>query len=629
MIDCAVCLLDERGIVISWSPGAARFHGYQQSEIVGESYGCFFVADERRMNIPDQALEIAAKEGRFETEGWRVRNGGLPFWAHVIIDPIHGATGEFTGFAHVIRDLTERKAAEEASRKGEEQFSEEQFRLLVQSVTDYAIFMLDPQGTIISWNAGAQRIKGYEPDDIVGKHFSRFYTQEDRCAGVPNKALTMAAEESRFEAEGWRVRKDGARFWASVVIDAIRDDRGVLLGFAKVTRDITERLESQRALEVAREALFQAQKLEAVGQLTGGVAHDFNNLLMVISSSLDLIRKRVSDDDEKLVGLLDNATQATRRGSGLIQRMLAFARRQELDRKAVDLPELVHGMSDLLQRSIGPSIRIEAHFPIGLPKVETDANQLEAALLNLVVNARDAMPAGGPLTISARDEMVGAGHSTNLPFGKYVCFSVQDSGEGMDEGTLARARDPFFTTKGVGKGTGLGLSMVQGFAEQSGGRLLLKSERGVGTLVEIWLAAVEYATDKVGEQVEPPGSMLKNRQQLTVLAVDDDALVLMNTVAMLEDLGHSVLEAISAKQAIELLRDGTTIDLIISDQAMPHMTGIELMKAVKTEWPGLPFVLATGYSELPEEARSDLPILSKPFSQEQLERAINLAAVKD
>src|SRR3954463_214026 len=275
------------------------------------------------------------------------------------------------------------------------------YRLLVEAVTDYAIYMLDADGIVTSWNPGAQRFKGYTAAEIVGQHFSRFYTAEDRETALPKRALETAAREGKFEAEGWRVRKDGTRFWAHVIIDAIRDDSGRLLGFAKITRDLTERREAQRQLERAREAFFQAQKIEAVGQLTGGVAHDFNNLLMAILGSLELVRKRVPEEP-RVTRLIDNAYQAAQRGAPRPQRILAFARRQELKLDAVHIPDLVRGMADLLERSLGPRVTIDTCFPLSINPVLADGNQLELAILNLSMNARDAMPdGGGAITISA------------------------------------------------------------------------------------------------------------------------------------------------------------------------------------------------------------------------------------
>jgi PAS domain S-box-containing protein len=615
--DYAIYMLDPTGVVASWNPGAQRFKGYRESEIIGQHFSRFYTEEDRQAGIPKRALETAANEGRFESEGWRVRKDGSQFWANVVIDPIRDSSGKLVGFAKVTRDLTERKRAEDALK-----LSEERFRLLVQGVTDYAIYMLDPQGRVTNWNAGAQRIKGYLADEIVGEHFSRFYTEEDRAIAMPQRALDIAATEGRFEKEGWRVRKDGTRFWANVVIDAIRDESGTVIGFAKVTRDITERREAERALERTREALFQAQKMEAVGQLTGGIAHDFNNLLMAVLGSLELLRKRLPDDP-KIMRLLDNAVQGAQRGASLTQRMLAFARRQDVTPEPVDVPALVRGMSDLLQRSVGTAVAIETRFPIRLNPVLADANQLELALLNLVVNARDAMPGGGSVVIAAREEAVTSGHGANLKPGAYVCLSVTDTGEGMDEATLARATEPFFTTKGVGKGTGLGLSMVHGLSEQLGGRLLLKSRKGEGTTAELWLprGQVEQEAAREGRQAAAE-NVGRATRPLVILVVDDDNLVLMNTAAMLEDLGHRVLEATSAKQALDILRREKSVDLVITDQVMPHMSGTELAQAIKAEYPTLLVILATGYAEVPSGQHLDLPKLAKPFRQSELAKAI-------
>ena len=381
---------------------------------------------------------------------------------------------------------------------------------------------------------------------------------------------------------------------------------------------VPERRQAQEALERAREALSQAQKMEAVGKLTGGVAHDFNNLLMAVLGSLELLKKRLSDDP-KSSRLLDNAIQGAQRGSALTQRMLAFARRQDLKPEVIDLPYLVRGMADLLQRSIGPTIGIETRFPLGLSRAEVDANQLELALLNLVVNARDAMPDGGEITISARE---GSGDKTNgLPEGRYLCLSVSDTGEGMDEATLARAQEPFFTTKGTGKGTGLGLSMVHGLAEQSQGRLVLTSRRGEGTTADIWLPIAKI----VPEQEEPTRQRtlpFEPFRTLTILLVDDDPLLLENTAAMLDDLGHRVIEARSGQEALDILRRTREIDLLLTDHAMPGLTGLQLTEQVREEQPGLQMILASGYAEVSLGLPADLPRLNKPFDQRALAYAI-------
>ncbi len=611
--DYAIYMLTPEGIVSSWNAGAQRFKGYQPAEIIGQHFSRFYSEEDRKSGLPQRALETATREGKFEGEGWRVRKDGTRFWANVVVDAIKDPAGNLIGFAKITRDLTERRAAELTLRR-----SEEQFRLLVQGVTDYAIYLLDTEGRITSWNAGAQRIKGYRPEEIIGSHFSRFYTEEDRATDAPRKALETALREGRFEKEGWRVRKDGERFWANIIIDPIRNDGGELIGFAKVTRDITERRNAQVELERAREALFQSQKMDAIGQLTGGVAHDFNNLLMAIISSLEIVGKRIPDDP-RIGSFLDNAMQAAQRGTALTQRMLAFARRQELETGPVDVLALVQGMSDLLKRALGPSVPIELRFPLTLPQARADSNQLEMALLNLAVNARDAMPDGGPITIEAREDRI-VEKTDALSPGRYVCLSVIDAGEGMDEVTMARAVEPFFTTKGVGKGTGLGLPMVHGLAAQFGGRFVLKSKLGEGTTAEIWLPVAEMPAKT--EEIAPEPPEPEATRPLAVLAVDDDALVLMNTAAMLQDLGHAVIEAVSGVEALELLRGGQAVDLIITDQAMPRMTGAQLIAAVRAERPGLPVILATGYAELPEGMDATVLRLAKPFRQKDLKAAI-------
>jgi len=611
--DYAIYMLDVEGYVNSWNPGAERFKGYRADEIIGRHFAQFYTKEDREAGVPAKALEIADREGRFEVEGWRVRKDGSRFWAHVLIDPIRSPAGQLIGFAKVTRDLTERRAADENLRR-----SLEEFQLLVQAVTDYAIYMLDPQGRITNWNAGAQRIKGYAAHEVVGRYFGRFYTEADQAAGEPAKALRTAAAEGRFEKEGWRVRKDGVRFWAHVIIDPIRNEAGEIIGFAKITRDITERLKAQRELEETRQVLFQAQKLDAIGQLTGGVAHDFNNLLMAVLGSLELLRKRLPDDP-KAERLLDNAMQGAQRGAALTQRMLAFARKQDLKLEGVDLAELVGGMTGLLQRSLGPSIELVARFPERLAPVLTDANQLENALLNLAVNARDAMPEGGRIEIEAEARTLKAGAAIGLPAGRYVRLSVADTGEGMDKDTLARATEPFFTTKGVGKGTGLGLPMVHGLAEQSGGRLALSSRPGHGTRIEIWLPEA----NEVGARQTTPAAAQDGAHQrpLVVLAVDDDSLVLNNMAAMIEDLGHRVIAAGSGAEALAAL-DEQAVDLVITDYAMPQMTGLQLADEIGVCHPHLGVVLATGYAELPPGAGDGLPRLAKPYSQAELARIL-------
>jgi len=502
-----------------------------------------------------------------------------------------------------------------AAEQGSEEFL---YRALIEGVTDYAIYMLDPTGIVSSWNPGARRFKGYEAAEIIGSHFERFYTPEDRAAALPRRALEIAEREGRFEKEGWRLRKDGSRFWAHVVIDPIRRD-GRLIGFAKITRDLTERREAGRQLEQAREALFQSQKLETIGQLTGGVAHDFNNLLMAILSSLEIIRRRLPEDP-RITPFIASAIQQANRGAALTKRMLAFARHQNLDLKPLDVGSLMRGLAELLQRSLGPTAWIEMRVPPFLPLVLADANQLELALLNLTMNARDALPEGGVITIEAAEQIVPPG-PPNLPPGVYVRLSVTDTGIGMDAETLARAAEPFFTTKDVGKGTGLGLSVVHGMAEQSGGKLVLKSEKGRGTTVEIWLPRHQGKAAEQSSRSDAPAP--KHERKRAILVVDDESVILMNTAAMLEELGHDTLQASSAEQALALLRAGRTVDLVLTDHAMPRMTGLQLAKEIRATWPAIPIILASGYAELPGETGNYAVRLDKPFGPDDLARAVS------
>jgi PAS domain S-box-containing protein len=505
---------------------------------------------------------------------------------------------------------------------------EQRYRLLVESIIDYAVYMLDSRGIVSSWNAGAQRFKGYASGEIIGSHFSMFYTEEDRLAGLPQHGLEMAASQGRFETEGWRVRNDGSRFWAHVIIDPIRNTDGTLTGFAKVTRDITERYESQLELDRAREALFQAQKMEAVGRLTGGVAHDFNNLMTIILISLNLAKKR--DPESPVLDLIDNAIQGAERGAAMTQRMLAFSRRQPLQLEPLLVPEVVETVYSLIRQSVEPAVHVDTCFQQGLPPINGDRNQLETALLNLVFNARDAMPAGGNISIAVRAPNSDDSQDAGMDGGKYVLLEVVDDGEGMDAETARRAVEPFFTTKGTGKGTGLGLSMVHGIVEQFGGKLNLLSVPGSGTTVQLWLPVADPQTaapssgsvNRVGSAPCPAVGPLR------VLVVDDDELVLTNTCALLQDIGHTTVSARSASEALCLL-EPDSVDLVITDHAMPEMTGSELIDRIKHLAPDLPVVLASGYAEILEDRDEMRVTLAKPFDATSLKEAIGTAMRRD
>lgn len=365
--------------------------------------------------------------------------------------------------------------------------------------------------------------------------------------------------------------------------------------------------------------LVQLQKIESMGQLTGGIAHDFNNLLSAILTSLEVLRVRVGDDP-KNERLLEGAIQGVERGAALTKRMLAFARRQELEPAIVRIPDLLAGMEDLLERSLGPLVSVATQISPDLGPAHVDRHQLEVALLNLAVNARDAMPEGGRLVIRAEGEVV-AEQTDSLPPGCYIRLTISDSGSGMDEATLARATEPFYTTKEVGKGTGLGLSMVHGLVTQSGGAMQIDSHVGAGTSVTLWLPQAQAISPV---EVEEAPAESKTAQGLTILVVDDDPLVRTGMVALLEHLGHAVVETASAEEALSVMQEDRAVDLLITDQAMPGMTGYDLISEVKKRWPEVPTLLATGFAELPDEAQC-LSQLHKPYDQRSLTGAIAAA----
>lgn len=629
VVDYAIYLIDLDGLILSWNSGAQRLKGYKSAEIIGQSFTLFYTPEEREQGLPQRALEAAAETGRFEMEGWRLRKDGSRFWALAIIDAVYGDNGQLIGFAMVTRDLTERQEAQHRLLD-----SERRFRRLVDAVVDYAIFQLDPHGIVSTWNTGAQRIKGYSAEEITGKHFRRFYSEEDQKAGKPEQALETAVREGRYEAASWRVRKDGSRFFASVVIDPIRGDNGELLGFAKVTRDITGRQDAERALKDAQEQLAVSQKMEAVGQLSGGIAHDFNNLLMIVIGNLESARRnlpKVEGEHSNLQRSINNAMRGAQRAAALTSRLLAFSRRQALDPKAVDVNRFLVGAADFMQRSLGETTEVEIVGSGGLWQIDVDANHLESAIVNLAINARDAMPNGGKVTIEASNVYLDqeyCRHNPEVSPGQFVVICIADTGTGMSADVLNRAFEPFFTTKEPGQGTGLGLSQVYGFVKQSGGHVKIYSEADQGTTVKMYFPRLTRKAEE--ETEEPPDDLAIGEQDETILLVEDDADLREYLADTLRGLNYRVFAAANAEEALTIARrNRLRIDLLLTDIVMPGMNGRQLVRELKDLRPDTEILYMTGYSRnaIMHHGRLDrgVDVLQKPTSQTELAARVRAA----
>jgi PAS domain S-box-containing protein len=491
--------------------------------------------------------------------------------------------------------------------------SERQFRHLVESVADYAIFMLSPEGLVTTWNLGARRIKGYTADEIIGRHFSCFYTEEDRRNGVPDQTLATARREGRVAIDGWRERKGGERFWASIVVNAIHDQDGSHLGFAKVTRDLTER----RAIE---DQIRQMQKMEAIGQLTGGIAHDFNNMLTVIGGNVETLQRRLTSGDRNWQRFVAAALRGVERAATLTHRLLAYARRQPLDPKSVELNRLIIGMSDLLGRTLGEHINIETVLSAGLWQMSADPNQIENAVLNLAVNARDAMPEGGKLTLETAnaylDEAYAQAHA-EVTAGQYVMLAVSDTGFGMTSDIVEKAFEPFFTTKEIGEGTGLGLSQVYGFIKQSGGHVKIYSEAGEGTTVRLYFPRVRAGDSAVEQDHAVQASDIGGHE--AILVVEDDEDVRIYTTEILRELGYNVAEAADGDSALSLVASESQIQLLFTDIGLPGpFNGRQLADEARKRRPDLKVLFTTGYARnaIIHHGRLDpgVQLIVKPFN---------------
>jgi len=585
VIDTAIdgiIVIDGQGEIALFNPACERLFGYAPAEVIGCNVAVLM--PEPYHSEHDGYLQRFRETGEKRIIGigrevtGRRKDGSL--------FPFQLAVGAFERegrrmFVGVVHDLTHDKRSEAEQRE-----SEARFRMLVDAIGDYAIFMLDAEGRVLTWNAGAVNLTGYTPEEAIGRSRDQYYIDPERFAGAPDEALRIARTQGRYVGEGWRQHKDGHRFWVNVMISALRDEHGAVTGYVNITRDMT----AHRQAAELREQLHQAQKMEVVGQLTGGVAHDFNNLLAVIVGNLELLDDRITDPESRR--LVQQALRNATRGAELTQRLLAFGRRQKLKPSLVDVNVLIGSITEMLQRSLGEAIQIDVSLADRLPMVETDAGQLENALLNIALNARDAMPGGGLLSIHTRLDVLQEPRPlldrTAQP-GSYVVIVVHDTGTGMAPDVRARVFEPFFTTKDVGKGSGLGLSMVYGFVVQSGGYVELDSAPGAGTELRLALPAADAGVDS------DAGSMPARR---SILCVEDNPDVRTMTAALLKSLGYAVLAASGGGEALAILQRGLPVDLILTDMVMPGgIDGIALADQVQALRPGLPVLFMSGSAD--------------------------------
>jgi PAS domain S-box-containing protein len=489
------------------------------------------------------------------------------------------------------------------------------FQVLIESVVDYAIFALDKEGHVTSWNSTAQKIIGYTPDEVIGKHFGIFYRPDERRTGTPTRALESAIQKGRHEVEGWRIRKNGTPFFITGSVSSSHDDAGNLIGFINVLRDATERRDAEEKLVQAREQLAMSQKMEAIGKLTGGIAHDFNNLLMIIGGSAQIFARLI---DPKLPKAIEAIQTAAKRGESLTRQLLTFSRHQHLSPTVVDLNASIKNMRPMIESSLRGNIVYNENVGDGVSLVKVDLAELELAIVNIAVNARDAMSSGGTFTLSVGavtlDEDVGEKRREEAFFA--IAFS--DTGTGIPPHLLSKMFDPFFTTKEVGKGTGLGLSQVYGFAHQAGGTVTADSKVGQGTTITVYLpsCADEQTTSK---ELSAARKKAGHSQRQTVLVVDDSAEVADVTSSLFEHLGYETIYRDSAEAALKLLEAGTKIDLVFSDIVMPGtIDGVGLAREIQSRYPNLSIALTTGYSDAAKAAPPNLRILRKPFDTEAL-----------
>jgi PAS domain S-box-containing protein len=645
----AMLIVDEHGTILLANSQTEKLFGYSREELIGQTVEKLMPPRFREIHTKHRGQFFSTPHLRPMGAGpdlYGLRRDGSEFPVEISLNPI--ATEGRTLVTSSIRDISDRKRAEQELRRAYDELdkrvlqrtaelekataelqarislhehaenelrqSEERFRLLVEGVSDYAIFMLDPEGVVVSWNAGAERIYGFTAEEAIGSSFSHFHVSEESQVETPEYALEHAAATGRFVEESWSVRKDGRRFRASVVTTALRDENGGLRGFSRITRDVTEKHELELRLR-------HAQRLEAIGRLAGGVAHEFNNSATAILGYSSLIIDNLQDNPQ-LRHYAEEIQKAGQRAAAVTRQLLAFSRQQILQPTMLNLNDVVADIEKMLHRLIGENVRVLTELDPYLGVVKADPTQMAQVIVNLALNARDAMPDGGVMIVETGNVEVDPAFAAenNLAPGPHVRLRVTDTGTGLDKQTAAHIFEPFFTTKPAGSGTGLGLSTVYGTVKQSGGGILVFSEPGHGATFEIYLARLEQAC------VKP--ELLSPRRQSdggseAVLVVEDDNSLRWLTCQMLTQFGYTVVEAQDASHALALARERAgDIDLLITDVVMPGLNGRQLARQVRQLYPHIKVLLMSGYTAeiaaQTDKGEAALPFLEKPFTPEEL-----------
>jgi PAS domain S-box-containing protein len=645
-VDYAIIALDLDGLVTSWNAGATRLLGWEEAEMVGHPASNFFTIADRRAGVPQAEMQAALQQGRGSDERWHLRKDGTTFWANGEMMPLRDEAGDVQGFIKILRDRTAQRLAAEA------QHDDAAFLRSVLAASGDCIKVLDLDGRLTFMNEGGKRVMEVDDfDAITGHRWQHFWHGAHRAEAEAAIAAAKAGGIGHFQAFA-PTMKGNVKWW-DVQVTAIPDAQGQAGKLLAVSRDQTERRRAEEQLEQrvaelheserrvrelnetlerrveertrerdrVEEALRQSQKMDALGQLTGGIAHDFNNLLTGIIGSLDIVRRRMGDGrSADIPRFMDAASASAQRAAALTHRLLAFARRQSLDTRPSDVNALVLGMEDLLHRTLGEQVSLRTELAEALWPALADDNQLENAILNLAINARDAMPEGGRLTIETANARLDAAYAAaveDVAAGDYVMIAVSDTGCGMPPDIVGKAFDPFFTTKPIGEGTGLGLSMIYGFVKQSAGHVRIYSEVGQGTTIKLFLRRAAELNAVAEEELEVPLG-----QGETVLVVEDDEAVRLIVTSVLDELGYRHLEAPDGMKALPILQSGERIDLLVTDVGLPKINGRQLAEMARAARPGLKVLFVTGYAEKAAVRHGFLEpgmaMLMKPFALDAL-----------